>query len=591
MNVQGSVLMKWRYLKRSIILLLITLLGVVITPLSAPAQLTLPQQESQSILPSNVTRYGNIETADVVFDGQKLFTIASQTVWDRHNPGNLVPVEIRADLIEANLHRIVAPYTQNLLDHREPEIIISIATLNNETVILGRTELQQQNITILTVTEFDSSYNGIPIPELAREWQAILQKALQQAISQRTPAALVGQTSQALKILSLAALASLLLLGLQRFLHHRKTSIQKEILSLKNSPSIAGEPSSQVHGLNRHRAEFIAYIKSYFTYEQRYRFLAFLSYLFVWMQLAVWLAGLAHIFSIYPQTRGISIKILRLPIWWLTVWFITGLADKLGDFLIVRLQKIWENYNWFDAGETARKSLRISTGVTALKGVKTAVVYMVRISYILSTLGVPVGSIFALGGLIALAISLGSQNVVKDIVNGLLILWEDQFGIGDIIQIDEYTGMVESMSLRVTQLRNAEGCLITIPNGSIVKVSNLTRLWSRVNFEILVDCQTDPTQALNVLKKVTQEFYADPDWRQSLLELPEVLGIDAAGHEGLLLRVWLKTEPGQQWPVGREFRRRVVEALAQQGILLGRPHQVFDSMEPNYSLLTSANPK
>ncbi|MEN9233062.1 MAG: mechanosensitive ion channel family protein [Gloeomargarita sp. DG02_1_bins_92] len=583
--------MNWGYVTRKLILLFISLWVVLITPLSAPAQLTLPQQESQSILPSRVTRYGNIETANVVFDGRNLFTIASQTVWNRDNPGNLVPVEIRADLIEANLHRIVAPYTQNLLDQREPEIIISIATLNNETVILGRAELQQQNIIILTVTELDSSYNGIPIPELAREWQAILQKALQQAISQRTPTALVKQTSQALKVLSLAALASLLLLVLQRFLHHRKTSIQKEILSLKNSQSITSESSPKVQGLNRHRVEFIAYIRSYFTYEQRYRFLAFLSYLFVWMQLAVWLAGLSYIFSIYPQTRAISIKILRLPIWWLTVWFMTGLADKWGDFLIVRLQKIWENYNWFDVGETARKSLRISTSVTALKGVKTAVVYMVRISYILSTLGVPVGSIFALGGLIALAISLGSQNVVKDIVNGILILWEDQFGIGDIIQIGEYTGMVESMSLRITQLRNAEGCLITIPNGSIVKVSNLTRLWSRVNFEILVDCQTDPTQALNVLKKVTQEFYADPDWRQSLLELPEVLGIDAAGHEGLLLRVWLKTQPGQQWPVGREFRRRVVEALAKQGILLGRPHQVFDSMEPNYGLLTSANPK
>lgn len=583
--------MRLYFLYRIIAVWFITSITVLFVPQVSWGQIAIPQQQSQPVLPSNVTRYGNIETADVAFDGKNLFTIASPTVRDRNNANNLVPVEIRAELIEANLRRIVAPYTQNLLDSREPQVIISVSTLNNEIVILGRTELQQQNITILTVTELDSSYNGIPIPELAEEWRVIIQRNLQQAISQRTPRALLIQTSQAFKILGLIAVVSLLLFGLQRVLNYRKIHIQKQIASLKDSQNLGTEASPQVHGLHRHRIEFIDYIKSHLTYEQRYRIVAFLGYISLWMQLAIWLTGFAYILSIYPQSRAISFKILRLPILWLTMWFFTGLGDKLGDFLIIRLRQIWENYNLFDAGEITRRSLRISTNVATLQGVKTAVVYVVRISYIFNTLGVPVSSIFALGGLLALAISLGSQNVIKDIINGLLILWEDQFGIGDIIQIGEYTGMVESMSLRITQLRNPEGCLITIPNSSIIKVSNLTRLWSRVNFEILVDCQTDPTQALNVLKKVTQEFYADPDWRQSLLELPEVLGIDAAGHDGLLLRVWLKTQPGQQWLVSREFRRRVVESLAKQGILLGRPHQVFDRSESDYSLPELSNPK
>ncbi|MEN9216426.1 MAG: mechanosensitive ion channel family protein [Gloeomargarita sp. HHBFW_bins_162] len=575
--------MSLRSLYQTIILLLIACSVVLFTAQPSGGQFALPQQQSPSVLPSRVTRYGNIETATVIFDGRELFTIASKTVRDRSNPGTLLPVEIRAELIEANLHRIVAPYTQNLLDSREPDVIISVATLNDETVILGRTELQKQNITILTVTQFDSSYNGVPIPELAEQWREIIQQNLQQAISQRTPNALLQQTFQALKILALILVISLILLGLQKFINHRKKVIETQINSLKNSSKIGGETTPQIHGLQRHRLEFLDHIRVHLSYEKRYKIASFASYLLLWMQLAVWLAGFAYILSIYPQTRGISFKILRLPVLWLTVWFVTGLGDKLGDFLIDRLRQTWENYNLFDVGDITRRSLRISTTIETLKGVKTAMVYVVRASYILSTLGMPVSSIFALGGLLALAISLGSQNVIKDIINGLLILWEDQFGIGDIIQIGEYTGMVESMSLRITQLRNPEGCLITIPNSSIVKVSNLTRLWSRVNFEILVDCETNPTQALNVLKKVTQEFYADPDWRQSLLELPEVLGIDAASHEGLLLRVWLKTQPGQQWLVGREFRRRVVEALTKQGILLGRPHQVFDRMETDYS--------
>jgi small conductance mechanosensitive channel len=518
----------------------------------------------------------------VVFDGKKLFTIASPTVWNRNNPGDLIPVEMRAEFVAANLRRIVAPYVQNLLDSREPQVIISVATINRETVLLGRTEFQQQNIVILTVTELDSSYHGIPIPELARQWQQMIQKHLQKAISERTPKALIRQIFQATKILALTLIISVLVLGLQRLLYRRRIHIQKRIEALKEAQSDhqtipqhipgASPPHSQrnLHSLNRH--ELIKYITSHFSYNQRYKIIAFFNYLLIWLQVAIWLAGLAHTLSIFPQTRGVAPKILDLPILWLMVWFLTGLADKIGDFLIDRLRQAWEHYDLFHLGDITRKSLRISTTITTLRGVKTATVYTVRAGYILSTLGVPVSSIFALGGLLALAISLGSQNVIKDVINGLLILWEDQFGIGDIVQIGEYSGVVESMSLRITQLRNSEGCLITIPNSSIVKVSNFTRLWSRVNFEIFVDCQTDPTHALEVLQKVTQAFYADPDWQPYLLSLPEVLGIDAASHEGLLLRVWLKTQPGKQWLVGREFRRRVVQSLMQAGIALGRPH-------------------
>lgn len=574
--------MRLHFIYRMFAVWLITLTTVLFPVQVGWGQLPIPQQQSQVVLPSHVTRYGNIETTDVVFDGKSLFTIASPTVRDRNNANKLIPVEIRAELIEANLRRIVAPYTQNLLDNREPKVIISVATLNNETVILGRTEDQKQNITILTVTELDSSYNGIPIPELAEAWRGIIQNNLQEAISQRTPKALLGQIYQAVQALIFVLFISLILLGLQYFINRRKLYIQKQIMTLKNTPKQPEQPSPNTHGLNRQRIEFINHIKSYFDYEHRKKVISLFEYILLWIQFAVWLAGVSYILAIFPQTRAVANQLLHLPILWLSMWFVTGLGSKAGDFLIDRLQQAWEKYNLFETGELTRKSLRISTTMETLRGVKNALIYFIRTSYILNTLGVPISSIFALGGLIALAISLGSQNVIKDIINGLLILWEDQFGIGDIVQIGEYTGMVESMSLRITQLRNPEGCLITIPNSSIIKVSNLTRLWSRVNFEILVDCQTDPTQALQVLKKVTQEFYADPDWRQSLMEFPEVLGIDAAGHEGLLLRVWLKTQPGQQWLVGREFRRRVVQSLAQNGIALGRPHQVWEDSDAKY---------
>ncbi|MEN9228471.1 MAG: mechanosensitive ion channel family protein [Gloeomargarita sp. HHBFW_bins_205] len=537
-----------------------------VTP-AVNAQLALPQSGPPTLPPPGVTRYGNIEVTNVVFDGRVLFTIASPTVRDRNNPGTLIPVEVRAELIKANLRRIIHPYTQHLLDQREPQVLIAVATLNNEVVLLGRTEGQQQNITILTVTEWDASFNGLPVSALAQQWRDIIQTTLQEAIRQRTPQALVQQLLQALKILGLALMASLLVLVLQRYGRRQQDRLHRRLVQ---ESSTAPTPLPQV-------------LSPHFGRVQRYRLWAFIGYLLVWLQMGIWLAGLAYILAIFPQTRGVSMAVLRLPLLWLGVWFLTGLAGKVTDLLIDRLQKVWEAYDLFDVKELNRRSLRISTTIQTLRGVKTAGIYLVRAGYILNTLGVPVSSLFAVGGLLALAISLGSQNVIKDIINGLLILWEDQFGIGDVVQIGEYSGAVESMSLRITQLRNPEGCLITIPNSSIVKVSNLTRLWSRVNFEILVDCQTDPTQALEVLKQVTQALYADPDWRQRLLERPEVLGIDAARHDGLLLRVWLKTQPGQQWAVEREFRRRVIQALAEHGIALGRPHQIWETAPPAYN--------
>ncbi len=128
---------------------------------------------------------------------------------------------------------------------------------------------------------------------------------------------------------------------------------------------------------------------------------------------------------------------------------------------------------------------------------------------------------------------------------------------------------MENLNLRVTQLRNGEGQLITIPNSNITDVSNLTRLWSRVDFSIVVAYENDPKQVLGVLRQVSKQLYSEPEWRDRLLETPEVLGIDDLSHTGMLVRVWLKTAPMQQWSVGREFRLRVRQAFEANHIQIG----------------------
>ena len=129
------------------------------------------------------------------------------------------------------------------------------------------------------------------------------------------------------------------------------------------------------------------------------------------------------------------------------------------------------------------------------------------------------------------------------------------------------------VTLRVTQLRDNEGQLITIPNSTITVVRNLSKDWSRVDLAIDLAYGTNPDHALDVIRRLTQEMYQDPEWNSKLPDPPEVLGIDALGHSGMLIRVWIKTLPLQQWVVAREFRRRLTLVLDQEGLAIGVPQQ------------------
>jgi small conductance mechanosensitive channel len=161
-------------------------------------------------------------------------------------------------------------------------------------------------------------------------------------------------------------------------------------------------------------------------------------------------------------------------------------------------------------------------------------------------------------------------------VNGFFILAEDQYAVGDVISVGSAAGLVEDLNMRVTQIRNPDGELITIPNSTITQVKNLTRSWSRVAFQIDVAYQTDPKLALGVLQDLSAKFYTDPEWHDQMVAEPEVLGIDSVTHSGMTITVWIRTQPAQQWAVGREFRLRVREAMEAHGIEIGMPQQEIE---------------
>lgn len=183
-----------------------------------------------------------------------------------------------------------------------------------------------------------------------------------------------------------------------------------------------------------------------------------------------------------------------------------------------------------------------------------------------------IGPLLAGAGILGLAVSFGAQSLVKDVISGFFILLENQFVVGDVIEAGGKSGAVERMTLRVVMLRDLHGVLHVIPNGQINSVSNYTRGWSRAVVEVVVPFDVDVDRALAVFGDEARRFGADPAWAPMLDGPAEVTGVETLTDTGVMIRTLLRTHPGQQWAVGREFRRRMLVRLEQEGI--ERPHAV-----------------
>lgn len=181
-----------------------------------------------------------------------------------------------------------------------------------------------------------------------------------------------------------------------------------------------------------------------------------------------------------------------------------------------------------------------------------------------------------LGGaaILGLAVSFGAQSLVKDLIAGFFILMENQFALGDVVQAGGKGGVVERMTLRVVHLRDLDGSLHVIPNGEITVVTNQTRGWSRAVIELGVGYGTDLDRALQVFGDEARLLAADPGWRPRIDGAPEVSGVIALGESSVVIRTLIRTRPGQQWDVSREFRRRIKGRLDREGIEIPFPQRV-----------------
>src|ERR671914_166219 len=200
--------------------------------------------------------------------------------------------------------------------------------------------------------------------------------------------------------------------------------------------------------------------------------------------------------------------------------------------------------------------------------------------FLLPQLGFDLAPLLAGVGIIGLAVGFGAQNLVRDVVTGFFILLEDQYGVGDIVQINQIaTGKVEQLTLRITGLRDLDGTMHYIANGEIVHVANRTKDWARAVIDVGVGYGEDPSKVRAVLERVAEEAKADEELGRNIFATPDVLGVENLGEYEVIWRMLAETKPARQWEVGRALRERVRVAFDEDGIEIPFPHRVMISAD------------
>ncbi|MGY1747192.1 mechanosensitive ion channel family protein [Blastococcus sp. SYSU D00695] len=210
-------------------------------------------------------------------------------------------------------------------------------------------------------------------------------------------------------------------------------------------------------------------------------------------------------------------------------------------------------------------------------------IYAVAVFFVLDRLGVPVTGLVAPATVLGVGLGFGAQRIVGDVLAGFFIITERQYGFGDVVSIqvvggnDPARGTVEDVTLRITRLRSADGEVITLPNGQIVKVVNLSRDWARAVVDVPVPAAVDVNQVNEILRGVGHDAFADPALRPLLLDEPSVMGVESLGLDEVNVRMVARTLPGKQFEVGRDLRARVVLAFRRHGLNVPPPPVATDA--------------
>jgi moderate conductance mechanosensitive channel len=237
----------------------------------------------------------------------------------------------------------------------------------------------------------------------------------------------------------------------------------------------------------------------------------------------------------------------------------------------------------FAAGvRDVRAESRAHTISSVSRSTVSVLIWIMTILIVLGEFGVNLAPLIAGAGIAGVAIGFGAQSLVKDCITGMFMLLEDQYGVGDVVDLGEATGTVESVSLRATRLRSVDGTVWHVPNGVVTRVGNRSQLWSMALLDVSVAYGTDLERAGNVIVEAADEVCSREEFAPEVIEAPKVLGVERLDADGVVLRLTVKTNPGQQWALMRALRVAVKQAFDREGIEIPFPQRtVWMRQGPN----------
>ncbi|HSC78342.1 MAG TPA: mechanosensitive ion channel family protein [Candidatus Acidoferrales bacterium] len=268
--------------------------------------------------------------------------------------------------------------------------------------------------------------------------------------------------------------------------------------------------------------------------------------------------------DVAARLTGASLRILLIIIGaYFLGRFLQMLVSRL-PLLVGRREGGW--------AERLEREKRVATLTRLLGWISTGVVIGIAVLLILRDWGVNITPILTGAGIAGLAVGFGAQNLVRDVISGFFLILEDQVRVGDVVTINGKSGLVESIQLRTTRLRDFDGTVHILPNGAITELSNLTKDFSYYVINLGVAYKEDVDRVMATLREVGGGLETDPAFRDFILAPLEVVGVDAFADSAVVIKMRIKTVPRQQWVVGRELRRRIKKAFDDRGIEIPYPH-------------------
>ncbi len=248
----------------------------------------------------------------------------------------------------------------------------------------------------------------------------------------------------------------------------------------------------------------------------------------------------------------------------LAVLVLALILQRIVAFFVNRMRRLADR----QVGNSQRAS-QLRTLATIIRATSYSAIGFIVLLHVLSIFSIDLTPLLASAGVVSVGIGLGAQSIFKDMLNGIFILVEDQYNVGEVVRVAALTGTVEDLTLRLTRLRDGDGTLHIIPNSQIATVSNLSRDYAVASLPVSVDATADPDRVMDILRGLASELRNDAAFKNVIIADPDILGVDRINGREVIYPVNLRVRPNQRDSVLRELRRRIIKTFEREGIPLG----------------------